>query len=193
LWLNNKKLSEWNGRADSDVFNYDLNAGDKVRYTEGTLSRAEKPNSDHRRDLACTQRWKDEKKECPESNQPAVEPGPWPYTNLETIDPVAKFEIEAMRFPDEDQPSRSGRVYSCDEFPPASWIEGGVGMENCTLRSLRKLYCIPADSTSRCSGRGWPAWHDFLCSYRKHLHEEKEEVRRTESSCKETTLGQDCE
>jgi chitinase len=22
---------------------------------------------------------------------------------------------------------RSGRVYSCDEFPPASWIEGGVG------------------------------------------------------------------
>lgn len=21
----------------------------------------------------------------------------------------------------------SGRIYSCDEFPPASWVEGGVG------------------------------------------------------------------
>jgi hypothetical protein len=56
-------------------------------------------------------------------------PGPWPHTGLETISPGADLEIEAKRLPDGTIAQRSGRRYSCDEFPPASWVEGGVGMQ----------------------------------------------------------------
>ena len=54
-----------------------------------------------------------------------------PIKGIETIDPQqASFslEIEAKRLtPADKNPIRSGMRYSCDEFPPASFIEGGIG------------------------------------------------------------------
>ncbi|KZL66354.1 carbohydrate-binding module family 18 protein [Colletotrichum tofieldiae] len=52
-------------------------------------------------------------------------PGPWIYKDLETA--KASMEIEGLRLFDENSVWRSGRQYSCDEFPAASWIEGGNG------------------------------------------------------------------
>jgi hypothetical protein len=63
-------------------------------------------------------------------------PRPWLYIDLETIDSIASLEIEALRLPDEDEPWRSGRIHTCDAFPPAAWVEGGVGMDNCNMNSV---------------------------------------------------------
>lgn len=57
--------------------------------------------------------------------QPPVMPGPWPFLDLETVSPFQSNEIRADR--SVDPIARSGRYYSCDEFPPAPWVEGGNG------------------------------------------------------------------
>ncbi|KAF6841708.1 hypothetical protein CPLU01_00380 [Colletotrichum plurivorum] len=54
-------------------------------------------------------------------------PGPWIHKDLETIESKANMEIEGFRWFEQDDVWRSGRQYSCDEFPAASWIEGGDG------------------------------------------------------------------
>jgi hypothetical protein len=68
-----------------------------------------------------------------------VLPGPWPYTELETKDPKVKWEIKAQRVTSDSKPERSYRAYSCDEFPAASWIEGGVGMPNGRLTLMKAI------------------------------------------------------
>lgn len=56
--------------------------------------------------------------------------GAWPHTALENANTRnAPLEIEAIRLNGQIS-QRSQRVYSCDEFPPASWVEGGIGLPN---------------------------------------------------------------
>lgn len=75
---------------------------------------------------------------CPEPNQPRVVPPLYDANGLGVtalknppLNPLTgAFEL---RIADgRDNPTvgalqESGRIYSCDEFPPATWIEGGVG------------------------------------------------------------------
>jgi chitinase len=41
------------------------------------------------------------------------------------------------------QTQDSGRVYSCDKFPPASWIEGGHGIADTPTATQVNTYCAP--------------------------------------------------
>ena len=79
----------------------------------------------------------------PWNNQLAVLPGPWPYTELETIDSKAKWEIEAKGLTSYSKPERSYRQHSCDEFPAASWVEGGIDMPNGELMTVQAISNTP--------------------------------------------------
>lgn len=59
--------------------------------------------------------------------QPPVMPGPHPFVDLQPPgqDRIQIYEIRGQRIGDRHTPS--GRYYSCDEFPAAKWVEGGVG------------------------------------------------------------------
>lgn len=98
----------------------------------------------------CPQSWKDNGRRCPEPDQPNVMPGPWPFTGLETINPGADLGIQARRSSSGALLERSGRMYSCDEFPPASWVEGGVGMRDGMLNTFAKLGHLVTHVFSRC-------------------------------------------
>lgn len=127
-WLNDPQKSTWNGRAGNDVFTYDMYAAEKQAYLIAVKKPSKRRNREHRRDLMCGSNWRGTRGDCPESNQPDVLPGPWPHKGLETIiTNTALYEIEALRIGN-NPPVRSGRQYTCDEFPPASWVEGGVGL-----------------------------------------------------------------
>jgi hypothetical protein len=55
--------------------------------------------------------------------------GAWLHTALETKDRKVKYEIDAIRVNGKIS-QRSQRAYSCTEIPPASFVEGGIGMPN---------------------------------------------------------------
>ncbi|KAF1945816.1 hypothetical protein EJ02DRAFT_431322 [Clathrospora elynae] len=70
-------------------------------------------------------------------------------------------------FPFVGQLQSSGRKYTCDEFPPASWIEGGVGLGGDGLPGT--TYCTPLafkcddDTNARGSEQNWQGFvHSFL-------------------------------
>lgn len=66
---------------------------------------------------------------CPETNQPRPwrNDGQWPETKLEA-NPLNALFREVSGYTDVNgQYQRSGLQYSCDEFPPAAWVEGGSG------------------------------------------------------------------
>jgi len=94
---------------------------------------------------------------CPEPDQPDVMPGPWAYTDLETQSPLTLLEIKGLRlFMENGGVLRSGRQYTCDEFPPASWIEGGDGPGRPATAngdsggSEANTYCAPAGQSGTC-------------------------------------------
>jgi chitinase len=67
------------------------------------------------------------------------------------------------------QTQDSGRKYSCDEFPPASWIEGGHGISGTPTARQGTTYCAPiaaecvGDGDPRGSEQNWQgAIHAFL-------------------------------
>ncbi|KAK1911450.1 hypothetical protein P3342_012751 [Pyrenophora teres f. teres] len=105
-----------------DWFVYDFNTGRGMR-------------SDKRRDASCPGSWKD-RHPCPEPNQRVVmrNDGPWRYTELE--DNTDINEIRNIQLPN------GGKIYSnlrytCDEFPPATWIEGGDGEDHLSSAETR--------------------------------------------------------
>jgi chitinase len=59
------------------------------------------------------------------------------------------------------QTQDSGRMYSCDEFPPASWIEGGHGIGGTPTAAQGTTYCAPiavvclGDDDARGSEQNW--------------------------------------
>ncbi|KAH3998458.1 hypothetical protein HBI56_205010 [Parastagonospora nodorum] len=128
-WMNSAAAT-WPGRQ-ANVFTWDIGHS---RLND----RTNRLNSEMRRDLQCPSTWKGTalNPRCPEPNQPRVVP---PLYNgaagvtalkLPLINPTTgHYE---MRIADgSDTPGgtlqESGRIYTCDEFPPASWVEGGVG------------------------------------------------------------------
>ncbi|KAK5994507.1 Killer toxin subunits alpha/beta-like protein [Cladobotryum mycophilum] len=120
-WRSDTTKSKWSTREADDVFCYDFSRRkDKFQLPGGS--------SDHRRAASCPSTWSNGYTRCLEENQPYVMPGLWLFTDLETIDPEAGMEIEGFRLsPETGDIFRSGRQYSYDEFPPATWIEGGSG------------------------------------------------------------------
>ncbi|KAI1371648.1 glycoside hydrolase family 55 protein [Hypoxylon crocopeplum] len=102
------------------VFGYDLNTG-KARTSHSSM----------RREQSCPTRrnpkWKDFHI-CPESNQRTVmrHDGPWWTTDLEPG--TASNQIANHRT--NGQVDELSKVrYSCDEFPPATWVEGGNNVD----------------------------------------------------------------
>ena len=84
--------------------------------------------ADHRGNRMCPGNWK-ATYPCPERNaagvliQPPVMPGPWGSTLRETIDPLQLNEIKADYKVDPQTGEktllqRSGRYYTCEEWPP---------------------------------------------------------------------------
>ncbi|KAI1452083.1 glycoside hydrolase family 55 protein [Annulohypoxylon moriforme] len=99
----------------SYIFGYDLNTGT-----------GRQTHSSQRRSKSCPDSWKDYHL-CPESNQRPVmrHDGEWYTTELEPA-----TERNTIR-----NDRRTGQIilsrvrYTCDEFPPATWIEGGNGID----------------------------------------------------------------
>lgn len=84
----------------------------------------------------------DSNRNCPHSDQGIVmrHDGPWQYKDLEPQTTIA--EIKAKR------DSQGNKIpswvrYTCDEFPPATWIEGGSGSTS--------PEAAPADAQTRCA------------------------------------------
>ncbi|KAJ3499549.1 hypothetical protein NLG97_g251 [Lecanicillium saksenae] len=100
----------------NNVFGYDLDTGDFQP----------KSHQAWRRDASCPRSWK-RTHPCPEQDQsrPWKSQGQW-YTHL--LEPGT--DVNAIR----NLPGPFGQVfrsdirYSCDEFPPATWVEGGEGL-----------------------------------------------------------------
>ncbi|KAI1392048.1 glycosyl hydrolases family 18-domain-containing protein [Hypoxylon trugodes] len=86
------------------------------------------PHSDSRGARMCPGNWRNNHP-CPEPNQPPIMPGPWYSTARENVRALQANEIRAdRRTPGRE--IRSGRYYTCDEFPPRSFVEGGNGTPN---------------------------------------------------------------
>lgn len=113
-FINSNRGQQRNPRT---LFGYDLNTGKKQR-------------AGKRRAKSCptgTNGWKTFHT-CPETTQNIVmrHDGPWPHKALEP----GTTMLNIM-----NQRDNLGRIteyskirYSCDEFPPASWVEGGSGL-----------------------------------------------------------------
>ncbi|KAI1109758.1 hypothetical protein F5Y14DRAFT_431327 [Nemania sp. NC0429] len=122
-----------NSGIPSDWYGYDFNTADGGR-------------RDRRRDRSCPANWKNTHN-CPEVSQQTVfrHDGPWWTTETMPINGQPSFYIR-------DQPvpygiKRSQIQYSCDEFPPATWVEGGGGLDD-SGRSETRCAAI------RCQGKG---------------------------------------
>jgi hypothetical protein len=79
---------------------------------------------------------------CPHTDQGIVmrHDGPWQYKELEPGTTIA--EIKAKRDAQNNKIPSWVR-YTCDEFPPATWIEGGSGSQS--------PEAAPADAQTRCA------------------------------------------
>ncbi|KAF9696769.1 hypothetical protein EKO04_005748 [Ascochyta lentis] len=144
-WHNNAALSSWHTQSLwAGWFTYDLGASE---------SRENRGNQ--RRSRMCPSTWKGTilNPRCPEPNQPRVVP---PLYNLAGIGVTAivpqpipgETDLRQIIADGKDNPvpfvgqlQSSGRKYTCDEFPPASWIEGGVGLAGSGLAGT--TYCAP--------------------------------------------------
>ena len=135
-WHNDPAKSQW-PRRQAGWFTVDFGAGVKQHWP-GYRSNPTRANI--RRDLQCPKSWKGTvlAPRCPETNQEAVVPA-WvdatgaPITAIVPQDLTKPAELAYLEIMYKHTGNnaltrrRSGRVYSCDEFPPASWVEGGVG------------------------------------------------------------------
>ncbi|KAH9845616.1 glycoside hydrolase family 55 protein [Teratosphaeria destructans] len=103
----------------NDVFGYDFNGRGGRR--------------DARRDKSCPDNWKDSHR-CPEADQRAImrQDGQWFTNALEpdtTINQIMDLPSDPVQY--------SGLRYTCDEFPPATWVEGGAGENNDSFAETR--------------------------------------------------------
>ena len=82
---------------------------------------------DERRKKSCPSSWKN-RHPCPEPDQQDVmrHDGVWPHKDLEP-NSGSSLTIRHKRDSQGNIDEYSGVAYSCDEFPPATWIEGGSG------------------------------------------------------------------
>ncbi|KAF2720853.1 glycoside hydrolase family 18 protein [Polychaeton citri CBS 116435] len=82
---------------------------------------------------------------CPEQDQPAVMPGPWWTKDLYQGALGVVHEIQGNVDAAGDVIERSGLYYACEEFPPASFIEGGNGLD---AQTPGLTYCAPMGITT---------------------------------------------
>jgi chitinase len=171
IWHNNAALSSWHTQGDwAGWFTYDLGA-----------SKSREGRGGQRGDKMCPDSWKRTifNPRCPETNQPRVVP-PLYYLNgigVTVLVPRSipgETELRMIIADGKDDPrpfvgqlQSSGRKYTCDEFPPASWIEGGVGLGGAGLPGT--TYCAPwafkcgDDTDARGSEQTWQGFiHGFL-------------------------------
>lgn len=125
-WHNDFTKSKWPNRWEG-WFTYDVGSGEHIT-NRGNV----------RREGQCPDTWKGTiaSPRCPEPNQPPVVPPIFDANGLGVTrlapQPPGATEVDLMIDDGRDNPlvgalQPSGRRYSCDEFPPASWIEGGIG------------------------------------------------------------------
>jgi chitinase len=164
-WHNDPAKSNWPTRWNG-WFTYDLGSSGSTITSRGQV----------RRNRICPPTWKGTllNPRCPQQGQPRVVPPLWdeftglPVTGLAPqLDPN---DVHLVIADGRDNPlygvnQPSGRIYSCDEFPPASWIEGGVGFNGQTPGTT---YCAPI--AMRCDGehdaRGSEQnWQGFVHGY----------------------------
>jgi chitinase len=160
-WRANAALSGWHVGSNWDHwFTYDLGASGK------TLDRGEA-----RREFQCPRNWKVQPNgspTCPMAGQPQVVPPLWDANGLPVtqIIPQVGTQVHLKIADGRDQQfvgqtQDSGRMYSCDEFPPASWIEGGHGIAGTPTARQGTTYCAPlaieclSDDDPRGSEQNW--------------------------------------
>jgi hypothetical protein len=176
-WLNDPAKSQWNNRW-AGWFTVDFGAGVTQRWP-GYGKNPTRANI--RRDLQCPKdSWKGTviAPRCPEANQEAVVPA-WvdaagaPITAIvpqDLRDPAKLAYLEIMYKQTGNNAltrRRSGRVYSCDEFPAASWVEGGVGTPGYVYFFLWSKFIdahIPGYKLLLNEHRGLKKGH-WICSY----------------------------
>ncbi|KAE9372961.1 glycoside hydrolase family 55 protein [Stipitochalara longipes BDJ] len=115
-----------------NVYGYDFNTGPNVPFFPLTRQAS-------RRDRSCPGGWKDSHP-CPELDQRVImrHDGPWwttllePNTNTNNIRNQRDAQGNIIQY--------SNVRYSCDEFPPATWVEGGNGAS-----------VIPSPAQTRCA------------------------------------------
>jgi hypothetical protein len=107
------------------IFGYDLNSGKNSNF-----------RNHNRREQSCPGTWKNNHA-CPEFDQKTVwrNDGPWDFTELEPN--TNKNELKHRRDSQGNIIERSRLIYTCDEFPPATWVEGGSGLDKNTPSETR--------------------------------------------------------
>jgi chitinase len=160
-WRTNAALSGWHVGSNWDHwFTYDLGA------SKSTLDRG-----DARRELQCPRNWKVQpngRPTCPMAGQPQVVPPLWDANGLPVTQIIPQVGTQVyLKIADGrdqqfvGQTQDSGRMYSCDEFPPASWIEGGHGIGGTPTAAQGTTYCAPiavvclGDDDARGSEQNW--------------------------------------
>ncbi|KAH6845713.1 pectate lyase superfamily protein-domain-containing protein [Chaetomium sp. MPI-CAGE-AT-0009] len=109
----------------ADIYTYDFDSGETPTGVPNT-------RQENRRDASCPKGWK-KSHTCPEPvGQQTLwrHDGPWVSTALEqgTTENVLEHERNAQ-----GQITRYSQLrYTCDEFPPATWVEGGNGWDRTT-------------------------------------------------------------
>lgn len=132
-----------NMHPDSDVpndrFGFDFRTGKGSRFRDHQRRRAVCPTG--------KLGWKS-KHTCPEFDQrnPMRMAGEWPTTALRPAS-TREYEIADVVNPSGGV-DRSWIAWSCDEFPPATWVEGGAGEDKATPGTTR---C----AAIRCGGKGF--------------------------------------
>ena len=150
--------------APTTRFGYDLNTGKNQRAAK-------------RREKSCptgTNGWRTYHT-CPETDQGIVmrHDGPWPHKDLEPG--TVMNAIKNQRDPQGNVIEYSRLRYSCDEFPPATWVEGGSGV------GVLGNGANPGDAITRCAamrcGAGAKSEQDWQAT--AHLLLRYELMRRT--------------
>ncbi|KYK61874.1 Pectin lyase fold/virulence factor [Drechmeria coniospora] len=114
---------------DNNVYGYDLDTGDAPTGEPRSCQ-------EYRRDASCPPGWKDTHT-CPEVDQrkPMKSNGEWFTTSLEPGTTVNN--LQHLRDGNNNIIRNSSIRYSCDEFPPATWVEGGNGWDRNTPSNTR--------------------------------------------------------
>lgn len=99
---------------------------------------------------------------CPEINAQSAwrQDGQWWTSQLDDATSQGTSELKRRTNPDGSQ-ERSGIRYSCDEFPPATFVEGGSGLDKSTPANTR---C----AAMACTGLGNRAEQDWQGKFTTH-------------------------
>lgn len=113
------KLPHPKSAIPADWFGYDFNTDHGGR-------------SDKRRSRSCPSNWKNTHL-CPEFDQAPIfrQDGQWWTTDIAPPTPNGVVTNYILDQPVNGGPNKRSHIrYSCDEFPPATWVEGGSDIDD---------------------------------------------------------------